>query len=300
MDHVNVIWRSYHEPEIIPRGYWDQALLEEFFAGPQYEHFTSFEGVHGGAIVVLNGRTHTSDEDIHRLNEELATTNWCLLLLTGDEEASFPWRKVQHPGSPDHFHTWVMSPRRPFYDDCEHLPNGYRPHTRVLLSSIDETMGPPSRGLDWFFAGQANHDRRIECVNVLRQMPNGHLVETAHFGEEKLSYAAYLIELSQTKVAPCPSGNYCPDTFRVWEALEAGCIPVVDAYSTVYREPGFWSYLLPEIPFPVVTHWDEFPGVLDTLLSDYTNKSNQIFAWWIEYKRTLKKRLEREVEMLWR
>jgi hypothetical protein len=299
VDHVNVIWRSYHEPEIIPRGYWDQAILEEFFSHSRYDHRTSFDGVQGGAVVVLNGRTHTSDEDIHQLNEELNTLSWCLLFLTGDEEASFPWRKVQHPASPHGFRVWVMSPRRPFYDDCAHLINGYRPYTRTLLREI----GEQERTLDFFFAGQVNHDRRTECESALVPLldsHSGHFIPTDHFGDEKLSYPEYLTVLSRAKVAPCPSGNYCPDTFRVWEALEAGCIPVVDAYSTCYREPGFWSYLLPDIPFPIVNDWSEFPAVLDSLLADWTNRSNRVFSWWIEYKRELKRTIERDIAEIWR
>ena len=30
---------------------------------------------------------------------------------------------------------------------------------------------------------------------------------------------------------PCPSGPATPDSFRLWEALEAGCVPIADGYA---------------------------------------------------------------------
>jgi hypothetical protein len=296
VDHdISVVWRSYHEPDIIPRGYWDQALLEEFFASPRFHHQTNFDGLDGsGAVVVLNGRTHTADT--LQFNDELSQLTWCLVLITGDEEGTFPWREVHHPL----MRMWVMSPRRGVHDDLSGrlLPNGYRPQTRELLSAI----GQQEKSLDFFYAGQANHDRRTECMNALAGLPNGYVVETEHFGQEKLNYPAYLTAMAQAKVVPCPSGNYCPDTFRVWEALEAGCIPVVDAFSTVYREPGFWDDLLAleGEPFPVVQNWSEFPALLDELTADWVYRSNRVFAWWLDYKNRLRRWIERDVNELWR
>lgn len=285
---IPVVWTSYHQPAIINRGYWDQALLEEFLEG--YDHRASFGNIKGGAVVIVNGRTHV--EDIARLNKDISKLTWCLFIVTGDEEGLFPITEIKH----ERLKAWVQLPRVTKHDHVYKLPNGYRPTTRQILRQI----GLQERSLDWFFAGQINHGRRSQCRDILGQMTGGELVETHSFGDEKLNYTAYLTKLAGSKVAPCPSGVESPDNFRLYEALEAGCIPVVDAYSTNNPVPGFWKYLLgDDIPFPVISEWTVFPSVLRQLLKDYPNNANKVFAWWLLRKSDIKHRLEEDIKELW-
>lgn len=302
MDKTPVIWVSYHQPEILARGYWDQGILEDTFAKGEFEHHIGFDWIpeeevpadRTGAVVVINGRTHI--EDTERLNQDIARLRWCLLIITGDEEALFPWREVHHPL----MKVWVQLPRMNEHNDTSFkLVNGYRPTTRALLAQIE----PQERTLDWFFAGQINHDRREECYAVLKQFspvyPNSRLFITRRFGEEIVPYEDYIKLLAITKVVPCPSGIETPDSFRVYEALEAGCIPIVDAFSTKNQAPGFWHYLFGnDIPFPIVDYWEKFPAVVDQLLKEYPSNANKVFAWWQLKKRELFWRLIDDVKEL--
>jgi len=285
---VNVVWLSYHQPEIINRGYWDQALVEEFLEG--YDHRSDFKNIKGGAVVVLNGRTHV--EDIDQLNKDISKLDWVLFIDTGDEEALFPITEVKHP----RMKVWAQLPRQGAYDHTYHLPNGYRPETRQVLKQI----GQVERKLDWFFAGQINHQRRSDCMDVLKQMQGGEYVETYSFGHEKVNYLTYMSKLAETKIAPCPSGIESPDSFRLYEALEAGCIPVVDAYSTNNPVPGFWKYLLGDnVPFPIISEWSVFPTLSRQLLHDWPHNANKIFAWWLLKKNDIKHQLEKDIKELW-
>lgn len=305
MDKANVIWVSYHQPEILARGYWDQAILEETFNKGNFVHhdgFSSFannqkaedaEASMPGAVIVINGRTHI--EDTERLNADIASLRWCLLIITGDEETLFPWREVHHPL----MRVWVQLPRMNEHNDTSFkLINGYRTGTAQVLKEL----GPQQRTLAWFFAGQVNHDRREQCIAVLRQFaplyPN-QTIATDGFGKEVVNFDGYLRGLASAKVAPCPSGIETPDTFRVYEALEAGCIPVVDAFSTRNQAPGFWEYIFgKDIPFPIIDYWDKFPAVLDQLLKEYPANANRVSAWWQLKKRELFWRLVDDVKEL--
>lgn len=305
MGKVDVVWLSFHKPEILARGYWDQAILEEMFADGDYEHHDSTDGLEGGAIVIINGRTHTKKEDTDAINDAIKSLSWCLFIDTGDEEAIFPWRDVKHP----HMRVWIMLPRVNQHDDTSYkLVNGYRPDTRRILREI----GQQDRTLDWFFAGQVTHERRQDCAASLVMMmnksnattlkasePSYRFVETRTFGEEKIDYTQYITYMAQAKFAPCPSGPETPDSFRVYEALESGAVPIVDAYSTNHRHPGFWSYVLgDDIPFPVITEWDKLPDLMPHLLRDYPRIANQTFAWWLQFKRSMKYKLEEDTREL--
>lgn len=308
MDKIDVIWVSYHD-DILNRGYWDQGLLEDVFKQFNVVHHDNFSGFANdkaathektpGAVVIINGRTHTSEADIERLNSDIANLPWCLFIETGDEEALFPWRQVKHPL----MRVWIMLPRMNQHDDVSfHLPNGYRPTTHEDL----KTIGFQEKKLDWFFAGQVNHARREQCVHELKclidsgENPNGILVETDGFGKEAMSYAThYLSGMAQSKIVLCPSGIESPDNFRLYEALESGCLPIVDAFSTNNQSVGFWRYVLgDDIPFPIVNYWDVLPKLLPELLKGYPANANKCYAWWQLKKREIKYKLLDDVKEL--
>lgn len=298
MAKINVIWKSYHKPEIIERGYWDDGLLEDIFKQLDVEHHTDFDWVteDDGAIVIINGRTHTEDTDA--INEDIAKLRWVLFIDTGDEEASFPWRKIKHPI----MRVWVMLPRMNQHDDVsQHLPNGYRNETHEYLKEI----GFREKPVDWFFAGQVNHERREQCVQELVYLrdsgenANGVLLTGDQFGKELLPYKEYLAQMAETKIVLCPSGIESPDNFRLYEALEAGCLPIVDAFSTNFKTPGFWRYIFGDnVPFPIVNYWDVLPKLMPELLKGYPENANRCFAWWQLYKRQLKYKLLDDIKEL--
>lgn len=298
MAKINVVWKSYHRPEILDRGYWDQGLLEDMFKTMDVRHFYGVDEVPKGegAIFIINGRTHV--EDAAQINKDIAKLPWVVFIDTGDEEAVFPWQDIKHPM----LRTWVMLPRMNQHNDVSFkLPNGYRPVTRALLKEI----GYQEKTQDWFFAGQVNHERREQCIQELKylqdsgEVPNGTTVTTQEFGKEALPYKDYLTQMAKTKIVLCPSGIESPDNFRLYEALEAGCLPVVDAFSTNFKTPGFWRYLFGnDIPFPIVEYWDELPRLMPELLRDYPRNANKAFAWWQLKKREIKYKLYDDVREL--
>lgn len=300
MDKIDVIWKSYHKPEILDRGYWDDGLLEDIFKQLEVRHHYGFDWVQqgeikedqDGAVVIINGRTHIEDTD--KINEDIAKLRWVLFIDTGDEEATFPWREIHHPI----MRVWMMLPRMNIHDDTHFkLPNGYRPDTHDILGDI----GNQERKLDWFFAGQVNHDRREQCVEATKDLEGfkGLRIETQRFGEEKLPYREYLHTMAQSKIVLCPSGVESPDNFRLYEALEAGCVPVVDAFSSKHKHPGFWRYLFGnDIPFPIIDYWDALPKLMPELIKDYPANANRCFAWWMQKKRHIKYQLLDDVKEL--
>lgn len=293
MQKIDVIWASYHKPEIIARGYWDQAILEDMFVKGSYDHHDGFDSFDSsgegpdqkGAIVIINGRTHI--EDTEKINADIVNLRWVLFIITGDEEALFPWRDIKHPI----MRVWVQLPRMNEHNDTSFkLVNGYRTGTRDILKSI----GPKARTQDWFFAGQVNHERREQCIQELTYLTdsgenaNGTMIPTDGFGKEAISQEDYLRQMARTKIVLCPSGIETPDTFRLYEALEAGCLPVVDAFSAKNQTPGFWKYLFgDDIPFPIVDYWDKLIPLMPELIKDYPHNVNKVFAWWQQYKRRM-------------
>lgn len=304
MDSVtDVIWLSYHKPEILARGYWDQAVIEEVFAVGGYKHHDGInaywnDATNDGAIVVINGRTHAERKDLAKLNNDIQALRWVALIVTGDEESLFDHTQVKHPL----LKTWVQLPRINKHNDVYKLVNGYRPETREKLRKIGE-LHSTERELDWSFVGQITHDRRKEMMFATAGLTNGFFHATDSFGgtgTDGMDYTEYLDTMIRSKFVLCPSGPCTPDSFRVWEALEAGCLPIVDSYATATPERGFWEYLLGnDLPFPIVEKWSELVDLLPQLEADYPHNVNRAYSWWQLKKREIRKQLESDASV-WR
>jgi hypothetical protein len=296
MDQVKVIWKTYN-PEAIPRGYWDQGILEDLFGKRphQWQHQNDFSDLakDEGAVVIINGRMH--EKYTNAINHDLEKLRWVVLILTGDEESVFPFELIKHPL----IRIWVQLPRMNRHNDVSYkLVNGYRTGTHTILRNMRQ---PEQRIYDWSFVGQVNHARREQCIEATKQLPEwlrdkGRLETTTAFGQEKLDHAHYLEVIRLSKVVLCPSGIETPDTFRLYEALEAGCVPIVDAFATKNQDSGFWQYLFGEQPpFPIVDYWDKLPALLPTLLQDWPHNSNKVFAWWQDKKRQMDHKLMADI-----
>lgn len=302
---VAVAWVSYHEPHIIRRGYWDQGLLERVIdrslwrpaAALDYCHYAGVDKVPDGegAVVVVPGQHHTSADDVARLNAELARLPWAVVVLTGDECSHFPWRELAHPA----MRLWVMTPQPGVHDDCpaRFVGEGWRYDTPDVLATFAAEASEKAQ--DWFFAGQVTHRRREMMAGALRRMgpAAGHLVETPGF-TQGLDRAQYLRGLAGAKVAPCPAGACTPDSFRLYEALEAGCLPLLDDTSP-QGWSGFWS-LMGEArpPAPVVTEWRQVGLTIGEVLRCWPANANRAFAWWQQYKRTIAYALDDDVRQV--
>lgn len=296
--NIPVIWLSYHEG-IAARGYWDQGMLEDIFGGRMwkavgghdFEHYDSlvdyqtdesrfYKDDNAGAVVVLAARHHAKDVD--ELNEDMAQFRWVVLLLTGDEEHVFPVDHLKHP----RMLVYEMTPGPDSKAD-RYLPNGYPPQAIEWLPKHTDIA--ERRVADWAFLGQVTHHRRRQCVEALKATDaKGLLMETEGFtqGAEHEKYYGFL---AGAKIAPCPSGPATVDTFRLYEALEAACLPIADGRTPKDTEPtGYWQQLFGEQPpFPVVDDWSDLPGLIQYHLDVWPSTANRASAWWQGYKRQL-------------
>lgn len=297
MSTVPVAWWS-NLLDVNPRDQWDTGILQRLFNGDlgpirfDFEHWFGFEPREfGPAVVVVSARHHTSSEDIAALNAALAVLPGVVLVLASDEEGVFPWRKIVH----GNIRFWVMSPHPKAHGDMAQwayfFGTGYRSDTPDILSGFE-----PSKDLDWYFAGQNTHPRRRQAVDGLRkamERTNGHLIPTEGFtkGQER---SEYLRELARAKIAPCPSGPFTADTMRLYEALEAGCYPIIDSGPIgMHRSTFDFRAMCP--PCQEVSDWDGVGGHIEDALKVWPQNANAVGAWWEQTKRAMVKRMESDL-----
>lgn len=292
---IPVVWWN-RNPAAIARGYWDQGMIEALISGELWQVPGAFEFEHHeraifderrmptgaqGAVVVVPAR-HNADH-VDRLNRDLDRLRWVLLILTGDEEGAFPIERVQH----HRLRMWVMTPQ-PWrdYGDARLIGSGWPPGIRDVLAEI-----PPQHTRNpWAFMGQVTHERRHACAEMLHQRHDrdrAWLTETPGFtqGQPQRDYWQWM---AGAKIAPCPSGPVSPDSFRVYEALEAGCVPIADNLAPTDESNSYWQRIFGAVPFPLVEgEWAAQSATIDWCLDEWPRNANRIFAWWQRYKRGL-------------
>ena len=286
MTEVAVWWYDLPaEGKGINRGYWDQGTLERYFAGdlhvPGYtfEHHESRPDA-SGAVVVVPARYHL---DPAQLNADLADFDWCVVLLTSDEETLHPGG-IEHPNH----RLWRMTPK-PGMEGDRWLGEYVPPHLYDNLPGCE-----PSWRHDWFYAGQVNHQRRKDLLNQLKRMGGGEWHRSRGF-TQGYDPAEYAQRLTDAKVIPAPSGPATPDSFRIYEALEAGCVPIADAYAPGMVDPGYWDMVCPGHPFPVIESWSLLPEVMAETLADWPALQLECWSWWQRYTRNLAYRLDDDI-----
>lgn len=304
---IPVVFLSLN-PDTPARGYWDMGMLEDIFSGQMWKPATSYEfevvdsleQAGEGAIIVFPARAQV--DYLKELNALIKPLKWVVLMLTGDEEASFPVEKIKHPN----IFIWVMSPRPDRHGSYNKLGTGYPPQAREWLPSCRREAD--ERELDYFFAGQITHPRRIELatqLGVLQEFKHsnnlsGEYVLTKGF-TQGLEHSLYYAKLANAKVAYAPSGPETPDSFRLFEALEAGCIPFADTRDPKGNFPdNYWQWFFDgDVPFPIIKDYEqELQGYTIAAVENWKPKSNEIFAWWQNYKRDLCYRIMKQVHIL--
>lgn len=285
---IHVAW-----PDWDARSSWDQQIVLKLTAGDDYQHGKAVP-LGEGAVVVIPGQHHV----LHAapLAEQIARLPWSLTIVTSDEEALFPVELLPH----DEKHAiWGQYRARPEFDRV--IPIGAAPGTTEILDKIGNV---PRMG-DVFFAGQDTHERRHELLDVMKEMAcdtrlYGNVTWAATTGfRQGLSQDRYLAAMRDTRIAPCPSGPHSLDSFRLYEALAAGCLPVIEQRTPHGDEIEFWDTMFGDNPLPEVYSWQSLPHLLDQLADGiWRDARDEVQDWWHRWRADLTREFAATIERL--
>ena len=168
------------------------------------------------------------------------------------------------------------------------IPLGYYALEDVAYIPIEE------RDNDLYFAGSIQHkneqrvkrpkelarDRMTDALNALAKTNPEIKIKTkvtSGFADSiNTDNQSYLQNMMNTKICPIPRGANL-ETFRFYEAIRAGCIPIGEAF------PKAWYY--DDAPIIRLKNWADIKTVVPTLLND-TDRLNdlhkQVLQWWEE------------------
>lgn len=291
---VNVIWKSY-DPNSPSKGYWCYGWLEEilttsddravFYHGQDFSDIPEGEG----AVIVMCVPPEYQINYVDDLNASLAALPWSVVVIASDEQGRFPIEElVVRPN----MNLWVMTPhfeKHTYHPSTQFLGEMYPQHAR---ENICLTGYNTDRAYRWSFSGQITHERRRAMAEALQDTPYGKMNKTAGF-TQGLGHYEYAQLLNESITVLAPSGPVTPDSFRAFEALEAGCVPVLDGECPTEQDCElYWKAILGEHhPLPVVHNWKDAEAIIESNSDSWPATNNRVYSWWQMYKRELRYRL---------
>lgn len=180
----------------------------------------------------------------------------------------------------------------PFLADADkvfNIPLGYTDRVGELLHSGCNIENPiTGREYKWSFCGESNKSDRFQMLTSLKDTKPSYVYRSDESGQTRmLSGKEYWEVMLQSIFVPCPFGNINVDTYRLFEALEAGSIPVmVTGYA--YQPYDYYTLLLGTHPIPTFPSWTHASDFIENADSDtILNTAQKIQIWYKMYKENL-------------
>ena len=184
------------------------------------------------------------------------------------------------------------------YNACSYIwrtfcSNKYFENSRIKCIPIGFKSGvlnkeKNNKKYKWAFTGTTHKSSRHDLLFQLSDIEPFFLHKTDKFDEKIISVEEMSDVLSSTEFMPCPNGFVHPETYRVYEALECGCIPIVESTYNYYDR------LFPNNPFIQVEKWiDAKPMIKNWNNDQVKKKSKECEAWWESYKNKLKNNVKK-------
>ena len=116
-------------------------------------------------------------------------------------------------------------------------------------------------------------------------MPNFINLTEDFSGKKSMDTNDYYKILNNSIFAPIPHGYFHPETYRLYEALETECIPIIE------NPFKFFDNFLPNNPLLSVNSWEDSSTIIKKYLEnkkDIEILGNNINDWWTQHKENLK------------
>lgn len=151
-------------------------------------------------------------------------------------------------------------------------------------------------------------DRKIHLSKERRQFSKStfqcedlYLLSSTGFASGN-NLGLYSAIMENSVFAPCPAGN-SPETIRLYDALESGCIPISLDHDFLRSEQALAA--IGPAPFPIIGSWDELPDFLSDMKKKLHEDPDMIaslqmqcITWWVSYKQYISQKVLKRITTL--
>jgi hypothetical protein len=262
-------------------GSWIKFILGNHFHGARYYDETEFPLINNSLFVTTYNTAYKQHLDLMIKNN----FDFGVFLLS-DEFLTDSCEYVEKPECKFIVRNYIH-PQLYLNPKVLHIGLGFKQNFDKYV--IDNEF--VERNLSWNFIGSIHGNSRNIAVNTFNQLNDGFVHTTKHFNsDDYLSTEKYCDILCRSWYTLCPQGHANNETFRIFEALEAGSIPIVLNNSESHPfSPNYWNYLFPgetNFPFILGDSWEMTMQIvkidIDKGLTPHRQKLCQLF--WKKWK----------------
>jgi len=268
----NHMWGKYHESN---SDKWIFELLNkiEFKVIKDQNELNSDDD-----LIIVDSSIENKGEIYTKLS--LMCSNMYLIHL-GDETGTYNLSQIYSIFE----HVWRTFFLGKYFNNnkIECIPVGYKSGT--LFNKILN-----KKKYKWAFIGTAHKSSRHDLLFQLSKIEPSFSHKTKNFNKQIIDVKEMSKVLSLTEFIPCPNGFVHPETYRLYEALECKCIPIVE---NAYK---YYDRLFPDNPFLKVDKWSDAKSIIQKLNNDEVKeKIKECNEWWNNCKFNVQKLIKNKI-----
>ena len=257
MDHI---WGLYHKEN---SNTWIYEILKEV----KYNVIENERNIENGDILIIVDSS--IEKKIKQYERLKLICSKIFLFHLGDEagvyESSLVYKNCNY--------VWRTFCSNRYFNNklVKCMPIGYK--SGILNKKFD------NRKYKWAFIGTPHKSSRQDLLFQLSDIKQFFCHKTEQFNKKIITVNEMSEVLSSTEFLPCPNGFVHPETYRLYEALECECIPIVE---NAYK---YYDRLFPNNPFIKIDKWSQAKTIVKDWDKDkIKQKREECKIWWERYK----------------
>ena len=276
--NINSFWGNYH---FINSTSWIYTIIEQ----TKYEIIDHVNKIdEKDQLIIIDSQLSIKKELYEKLSKKCSSI---YLIHLGDEggteDTNLVYNYCKHVwrtfGLPKYFNN----------DKITCIPIGYKSGPNFQNKEIIK------RKLLWSFMGTIHGASRYDLIHQNQNLKPNFINKTSSFASgESLDSEKYYEILYDSIFIMVPNGYIHPESYRLYEALEAGCVPIIE------NPHNFYDNFLPKNPLIKINIWKESPEIIKKLFNDKNKlkeKSDEINLWWKNYKKNLQSQFKSKINV---
>ena len=264
-----IFWGKYHFNNSLP---WILNLMSKI----KIEIIENLENIDpNDNIVIVDNMIHAKESFYFELSNKVKKI---YLIHLGDEGGAE--KKDMVYSLCEHVWRTFSLPMFQNSKNISSIPIGYKSNPK------NENIEISKKSYLWSFMGTTHGSSRYDLLDKHKKIEPNFVNLTGDFsGKNSMDTENYYRILNNSIFAPIPHGYYHPETYRLYEALETGCIPIIE------NPFNFFDNFLPNNPLPKVKRWQESSNLINNYISnekEIEKLQKNIQSWWSEHKENLK------------
>jgi len=264
-------WGQYHKKN-------SDKWIYEILKKTKYEIILNEKKIEKNDILIIIDSSIEEKSELY-LKLNLICSKVFLFHL-GDEGGSYDVSSVYNSCS----YIWRTFCSNKYFnnDHVKCIPIGYKSGVLNKEKNVREYK--------WTFTGTPHKTSRHDLLFQLSGIKPSFCHKTQQFDKNIISVEKMSEVLSSTQFMPCPNGFVHPETYRLYEALECGCIPIVESTYSYYDR------LFPANPFVKINKWVEAKPIIESWnKSQIQKKQEECKVWWQEYKNQIQNFIKNKI-----